>query len=38
MTLEVFRRGGVVGIAAIVLDIMLAFDVRENGSAVHAPR
>jgi MFS family permease len=37
MTLEVFRKGGVVGIAAIVIAIMLAFFIRETGSAVRRP-
>ncbi len=37
MTLEVFREGGVSGIAAIVIAIVLAFFIKETGAAVRAP-
>lgn len=35
MTLETFKQGGIVGIGAIVIAIMLAFFIRETGAATH---
>jgi MFS family permease len=37
MTLEVFAKGGVTGITAIVVAIILAFFIRETGAAVRHP-
>lgn len=34
MTLETFKEGGIVGIGAIVIGIILAFFIRETGTAV----
>jgi len=34
MTLEIFKRGGVVGISAIVIATVLAMFIRETGAAV----
>lgn len=38
MTLETFKEGGIVGIGAIVIGIILAFFIRETGAAVRTPQ
>jgi MFS family permease len=38
LTLDVFREGGMAGIAAVVIAIVLGFFIRETGAAAHNDR